>query len=179
MAFYSQICSFVETSARISRKFSRAEARELLWNSNTNLQIEPYEINFSYAEGMLPMWPARLEFNVHNKETGVFVARVRLHTYEGDEDDLPVIPESTIRFVAGDLQESILRDEEGESIPFESMDFGTKHDPQCGICESPQPFDVCQWSDKDDETMIEDVICDACTKKWEYDGDLDAYVKKE
>lgn len=81
-------------------------------------------------------------------------------------------------------------------VNFESMDFGTKQNPQCGICVRSQPFDPFQWSCCEDSSkncydvcydceengssetgvVLEDIICDECEKIWKWNDD-NAYVR--
>jgi hypothetical protein len=81
-------------------------------------------------------------------------------------------------------------------VDFDSMDFGTKQNPQCGICACSQPFDAFQWSCCEDSSkscddvcysceengtsetgvVLEDIICDECAKVWKWNGD-NAYIR--
>ena len=56
------------------------------------------------------------------------------------------------------------------------MDFGTQSRPKCGICEKSLKPPQGLW--KDEETVLEDVLCGSCHSKFEYDEGKDAYVNK-
>jgi hypothetical protein len=55
-------------------------------------------------------------------------------------------------------------------IQWDNMDFGTKKEPQCGICGAKE-----EDSHYRHEQLIEDVICLECRECWWYDSDIDAY----
>ena len=114
MTYYSDAHNFVFASARIARQFSWRDARDALWNNYINVHIDDYQIIFGYTEEGLvsKSEPPCLKFDVLNKETEEFVARVFLHKYEGDKDDLPIIPPSKLDRLASMIAEAILRDQE-------------------------------------------------------------------
>ena len=114
MAYYSDIHAFVAASARIARSFSWRDARDALWNNYINIHLDDYQIIFGYTEDGLvsPSEPPCLKFDVLNKETEEFVARVFLYKFEGDRDDLPIISPSNVDRIASMITDAILRDEE-------------------------------------------------------------------
>ncbi len=114
MPFYSDIHAFVSASARIARSFSWRDARDALWNDYINVHLDDYEIIFGYREGG-SLFPARLQFDVYNKVSGDLVARIyNFHVYDGDRDDLPIIPPSKVDRLASEITDAILRDEEAQ-----------------------------------------------------------------
>ena len=114
MAYYSEISDFVFASARIARSFSWRDARDALWNNYINVHLDDYHIIFGYTEDGLvsPSESPCLKFDVLNKETEEFVARVFLYKFEGDRDDLPIIPPSKVDRIASMITDAILRDQE-------------------------------------------------------------------
>ena len=114
MAYYSDIHAFVAASARIARSFSWRDARDALWNNYINVHLDDYQIIFGYTEDGLvsPSESPCLKFDVLNKETEESVARVFLYKFEGDRDDLPIIPPSKVDRIASMITDAILRDEE-------------------------------------------------------------------
>jgi hypothetical protein len=112
MTYYSDVSDFVSGCARIARSFSWRDAKDALSNPYINIHLEDYHIIFSYGEGG-SLFPARLQFDVVNKVSGDLVARFyNFHVYDGDRDDLPIIPPSKADRIASEITEAILRDEE-------------------------------------------------------------------
>ena len=114
MTYYSDVSDFVSGCARIARSFSWRDAKDALSNPYINIHLEDYHIIFGYTETTYYSHQSTpcLKFDVLNKETEEFVARVIIHEYDGDRDDLPIIPPSKADRVASEITEAILRDEE-------------------------------------------------------------------
>jgi hypothetical protein len=114
MAYYSDVADFVSGCARIARSFSWRDAKDALSNPYINIHLDDYHIIFGYTESTYYSHQSTpcLKFDVLNKETEEFVARVIIHEYDGDKDDLPIIPPSKADRIASEITEAILRDEE-------------------------------------------------------------------
>jgi len=65
---------------------------------------------------------------------------------------------------------------EPKVISWNSMDFGTQKDPQCGICNDSVFSSEGTFDEKGN--LIEDIICYTCSKIWVYDEEEDGYVKR-
>lgn len=61
------------------------------------------------------------------------------------------------------------------TIQWKDMDFGCEQMSLCGICGIEQPG--CEWYWRKG-SLTHDIICEECSKKWEYDCEQDAYKVK-
>jgi len=66
------------------------------------------------------------------------------------------------------------QNQEIEFISYDCLDFGTEEEPKCGICGNLEVD--CNYQKGN---LIEDTICDECSKKYTYCENADGYYLKK